>query len=1235
MRTRKRLGLFVVLLGLALALPPRFTRANAGPAPAAGTPIVYYGSDGDDVQTTLGTQDPDIIVHFGRAGNDTLYIAGQSHNDWLVQYGGDGQDNLSIMGGDGDDQISQRGGNGGDTQFIEGGGGDDRVYQGGGPGGDTLFLRGDIGNDYFYQCGGTGDDSLNVDAGDDNDRVGINGGSGNDAITYSVSQGDDQVFIDGGTGSDTVMIDGGAGGVLPFTVLDAWGVVLYQRGTGGSVITVRNAECLQVLGPDGEVLYEQGCTSWNPFFSGTGYGSPGRVAVDGIGNIYIVGTSSANWGQNPVRAFQGGSDAFVAKVNASGVLQWVTFLGGTEQDRGNGIAISGSDVFVVGTSDATWGQNPVRAFQGGFSDAFVAKLDAASGILQWHTFLGGADRDEGNGIALDTIGNVYLTGTSSATWGTTVPRPFSGVRDAFVAKLSAANGVLQWNTFLGGVGIDEGAYIATDASGNVYVVGSSTDGWGESPVRAYSAGQDAFAVKLDTYGALQWHTFLGGAGEDRGYAIIATAGGDSIYAAGSSVASWGAPLRAYSAWEDGFVVKLNGSGVLQWNTFLGGEWNDRSDGLALDTVGNLYVKGRSDSAWGEPVSDYNAGYDAYVVKLSPAGAMQMLAFVGGEGDDFGDGIAVDGSGNIILAGMSDAVWGEPVQSYGDTPHAFAVKLNAGGTLQWHTFLGGTPWVTAHATGNGSGSINSHPEGISFNYPENTSVSASFDHGTDVLLRATASTGSTVAWTTCSGIVSGNGTTQATCTFSNLDIEKTAEARFTLNQYTLTVTKTGTGSGTVNARGCTLNWNGNTGTCTADHGTSIILSATANTGSTFTGWSNGTGSASSCTGTGNCIFTITQNSGVTATFTSNQYTITTSANPSAGGSVTCSPNPVNYGSSSTCAITPSTGYHVVDVKVDGVSQGVITSYTFTNVTSAHTIDATFALNTYTLTVTKSGTGSGTVTSDPSGISCGSDCSEAYNQGSAVTLTASPSSGTIFGGWGGDCSSCGTNATCQIIMNSDKTCSAVFDTSAGQYTLTVTRSGTGTGTVTSSPEGISCGSDCSEAYSAGTTVTLTATPDTGSVFSGWSGDCSGSALTTTVTMDGDKTCTATFSPASGPDLTGSWDRLAHTCKNTRSGPKCKLSGTLRVENRGDQAAPPGALVYFYLSSDGTWDSGDSLLSKQVAVGALKAGRSKTRKLSYALPLGESAQGKYVIAWIDATGAVAETNEANNIIVSEELQ
>ncbi len=687
MKTRKHFGLLVVLLGLVLALPPGFTPANAGPAPAAGTRIVYYGSDDDDFQVTLGTPDPDTILQYGRAGSDTLYIAGQTHNDWLEQDGGDGMDNLTIMSAGGDDHVWQWGGNGDDTQSIEGGGDDDWSYQSGGPGGDTMYLMGDFGNDYLYQAGGTGDDSLRVDGEDGNDRVRINGESGNDAITYDVSLGDDQVFIDGGTGYDTVTIEEG---LLNFIVLDAQGQELYKRGTGGSVITVRNAECIRVLSQDGKVVYEKGCACSYPSIGGAGYGSPSRVAVDASGNIYVVGTSSAAWGQNPVRAFQGGSDAFVAKVDASGALQWFTFLGGDREDSGSDIAVRGEAVFVVGSSSAAWGQNPLRPYTA-LNDAFVARLNAASGALQWHTFLGGAGGDEGNGIALDGGGNLYLAGTSTVAWGTTVPRPFGGLEDAFAAKLNG-DGALQWNTFLGGAGIDEGAEVAADGSGNVYVVGSSTDGWSEVPVRGHAGGWDAFVVALNGDGALQWHTFLGGAGEERGHAVIAEANGDSLYAAGSSTAPWGAPLNACSGWGDGFAARLDGGGALGWLTFLGSAWNDGSDGLALDGAGNLYVKGSSDAAWGDPVRAYNAGYDAQVVKLAPTGDIQMLAFVGGEGDDFGDGIALDPSGNIVLAGMSDAVWGEPVQSYGDTPHAFALKLNAGGELQWHTFFGGTPWA---------------------------------------------------------------------------------------------------------------------------------------------------------------------------------------------------------------------------------------------------------------------------------------------------------------------------------------------------------------------------------------------------------------------------------------------------------------------------------------------------------------------------------------------------------------
>jgi len=161
--------------------------------------------------------------------------------------------------------------------------------------------------------------------------------------------------------------------------------------------------------------------------------------------------------------------------------------------------------------------------------------------------------------------------------------------------------------------------------------------------------------------------------------------------------------------------------------------------------------------------------------------------------------------------------------------------------------------------------------------------------------------------------------------------------------------------------------------------------------------------------------------------------------------------------------------------------------------------------YTLTVSKSGTGNGTVTSSPSGIDCGSDCSESYNQGTSVTLTATAASGSIFGGWSGACSGTGT---CTVTMNAAKSVTATFNPQAVGYTLTVLKSGTGIGSVTSSPAGINCGDDCSETYTKVQKVKLTAKADASSTFVGWSGGgCSGTK-TCTVTVDTVVTVTADF-------------------------------------------------------------------------------------------------------------------------------
>lgn len=165
----------------------------------------------------------------------------------------------------------------------------------------------------------------------------------------------------------------------------------------------------------------------------------------------------------------------------------------------------------------------------------------------------------------------------------------------------------------------------------------------------------------------------------------------------------------------------------------------------------------------------------------------------------------------------------------------------------------------------------------------------------------------------------------------------------------------------------------------------------------------------------------------------------------------------------------------------------------------------------LTVSKNGSGSGTITSSPPGIDCGPTCSAGFTIGSQVTLTATPASGSVFAGWsGGGCSGTGT---CTVTMSADQTVTATF---TAQHTLAVSKSGSGSGTVTSSPAGIDCGPTCSAAFGDGTSVSLTANPAAGSTFTGWGGDCSGSG-SCQLTMSGDHSVSASFTAMPRPPNT----------------------------------------------------------------------------------------------------------------------
>jgi hypothetical protein len=168
--------------------------------------------------------------------------------------------------------------------------------------------------------------------------------------------------------------------------------------------------------------------------------------------------------------------------------------------------------------------------------------------------------------------------------------------------------------------------------------------------------------------------------------------------------------------------------------------------------------------------------------------------------------------------------------------------------------------------------------------------------------------------------------------------------------------------------------------------------------------------------------------------SSSHSITASAGT--GGSISPSGSvSVNYGASQTFTITPNTNYGIANVLVDGTLVGAVSTYTFSNVTANHTISASFAANTYTytLTVAKAGTGTGTISG--TGINCGTDCTEAYNSGTSVTLTATPDASSTFAGWSGGCTGTGT---CTVTMDAAKTVTATF--TIGTYTITAT-AGTG--------------------------------------------------------------------------------------------------------------------------------------------------------------------------------------------------
>jgi hypothetical protein len=396
------------------------------------------------------------------------------------------------------------------------------------------------------------------------------------------------------------------------------------------------------------------------------------IATDAAGNAYVTGfTASSNF--PTASAFDttyngGASDVFVTKLNAAGSgLLYSTYLGGSSVEQGLAIAVDGNgNAYVTGFTGST--NFPIRAdtsqippgsfvyrssYQGGSTDAFVTKLNATGTSLVFSTYAGGSGADQGWGIAVHSSGDVYVTGdTTSTNWAATtngLQKSNAGGMDAFFLRLDRFAAAAGYMTYLGSSGSDSARAIAIDPSRNVYLTGGTTSSNFPTAPGSFdttlNGGEDAFATKLnylgstmpagDTY-AIGYSTYLGGSTTDRGLGITID-GTRNAYVTGITGSTnfpttAGAFAATYGGGAfDAFVTKLNplGTAPLLYSTYLGGSGDDRGQGIALDSANDAHVVGRTSSANfpttpGAFDTSYNGGDDAFVTKFNPAGSAPLL-----------------------------------------------------------------------------------------------------------------------------------------------------------------------------------------------------------------------------------------------------------------------------------------------------------------------------------------------------------------------------------------------------------------------------------------------------------------------------------------------------------------------------------------------------------------------------------------------------------------------------------
>jgi hypothetical protein len=486
--------------------------------------------------------------------------------------------------------------------------------------------------------------------------------------------------------------------------------------------------------------------SFSTFLGGDRNDGCAGLFIDSDGNLYVTGgTSSTNFPgttTSPPPTVPFHYRVFITKFDAGGQLLFSTYWG-DDDTLGSDIKVDGSGIYVAGMTSAISYPTTPGAFQtihhpnppgDHVYDLFITKLNLAGTSITYSTFLGGTDEDEAPSIAVDTSGNVFITGTTQSTNFPTTPGALStSITDnsaAFVTKLNSTGSALIYSTYLGGdlpqipfiSSADSGNDIFLDAQGNAIVAGSTDATNFPTTSGAYqtgfAGGGDGFVSKLNSNGTgLIYSTFIGGSNTDAVTDFDVDSNGD-IYVTGFTASSnfpvtsgvvqstFGGGIR------DSFITKFNSSAsALTYSTYLGGSSRDDGNSIKIDAAGNAFVLGTAESANFPTTADafqtsLKGAADVSLTKLNSTGSTLLYStYFGGDQSEMPSVLEISKCGDVHFAGLitnGTGVNNFPVrQAFQSTDHTVVSGFqNIEGFITKFSFLN-SAGTAPEAIGNGS------------------------------------------------------------------------------------------------------------------------------------------------------------------------------------------------------------------------------------------------------------------------------------------------------------------------------------------------------------------------------------------------------------------------------------------------------------------------------------------------------------------------------------------------------